>query len=152
MVITLWLLQMGVYGSQCGPLILLQRYEIFYGGHAQISCQSETTCARKKCNWTLFVPYATNRARHGNLGPTREYLARPDPLGFFLKKKKKTRTGSRLGPGFIKTRSEPDPFIYKITYIPSYIYIVLNPNLRYSSSALAPLLFFSSHKHSRLNP
>ena len=45
--ITLWLLQMGVYGSQCGPLTLPRRYELFCREHAQISCQPETTCVKK---------------------------------------------------------------------------------------------------------
>ena len=39
---------MGVYGSQCGLLTLPQRYELFCREHAQISCQPETTCVKKK--------------------------------------------------------------------------------------------------------
>ena len=38
---------MGVYGSQCGPLTLPRRYELFCREHAQISCQPETTCVKK---------------------------------------------------------------------------------------------------------
>ena len=117
------------------------------------------TCTQAGLRCVSVRPVLTLLPRHGNLGPTRPDLNGSDftqpnkEQGWVWVFKKKPKSDS----GFIKTRSEPRPgpdlFICKLlTYPLIYIYIVLNPNLPYSSSASAPLLIFSSHKHSRLNP
>ena len=102
--------------------------------------------------------------KDGNFCSTHGYQALmdwilPSPIknrvGFGFKKKKKTRNGSKLGPGFYKNPTQPG-YIYMYNYYNNllYIYIVITltkmPHLTHNLFKLQSRLSFLSSTHSPL--